>query len=281
MNIVINTKKSHLPNQKASFWAHHLQKASHLPPWIALMLTYSSRLQSLPRKSCRRSDLTLCCPTLMCDRVKRSSRTAARSNDIERLSQPGGGREREVRRRVPSVIEHLTSGGHRGRHAPSHTLCFPLGKCLTWAAPDLSLSVQNWMPALTSWYDTFMDDALGFICIKGKVPRKQECCGSILEVFQIQEINRIATGFYQWTPVIWIITDKDSSKSFYRHCIEENVFYCWASQQKHIHWNSSKPVSWYFRVFRDCGNSVSHTEPWNIVWKAATLFLVAEIIYKY
>lgn len=58
------------------------------------MLTYSSRPQSLLRKSCRLSDLTLCCLTLMCDRVKRSSRTAARSNDIERLSQPGGGRER-------------------------------------------------------------------------------------------------------------------------------------------------------------------------------------------
>jgi len=52
------------------------------------------------------------------------------------------------------------------------------------------------MPALTSWYDTFKDDALGFICIKGKVPRKEKICGLILEASQTLEINK-AGGDHQ------------------------------------------------------------------------------------
>lgn len=42
------------------------------------------------------------------------------------------------------------------------------------------------MPALTSWYDTFKCDALGFICIKGKVPGKQ--VSVIIKGTQIEKI---------------------------------------------------------------------------------------------
>ncbi len=171
------------------------------------MLTYSSRLQSLSRKSCRRSDLTLCCLTLMCDRVKRSSRTAARSNDIERLSQPGGGRERGETPRP------FSDGALDLWRSPGSPCSQPHALLPTWevfnlsSSGSISLSLcrterRHSLPGMTH----LKDDALGFICIKGKVPRKQEICGSILEAFQIQEINRIPAGFYQWTPVIWIFT---------------------------------------------------------------------------
>lgn len=131
--------------------------------------------------------------------------------------------------RVLSAMKRLTSGGQWGRHSPYHTVCW-----LTWAAPDQSLYLshslcrtecRHSLPGMTHLRMMLW----GFICIKGKVPRKEKICGLILEASQTQEINKV--GDHQWSPVIcgeeFLKITQETAIS--THLAELN-------KKKHIHW---------------------------------------------
>lgn len=157
------------------------------------------------QKSCRLLDLTLLSLALTCNQSQPMLGSSAESEAYLENSSPEqwhwkvvSAQQREGGR-VPSAMKRLTSGGQWGRHSPYHTVCW-----LTWGAPDQSLHLshslcrtecRHSLPGMTHLRMMLW----GFICIKGKVPRKEKICGLILEASQTQEINKV--GDHQWSPV--------------------------------------------------------------------------------
>lgn len=82
-----------------------------------------------------------------------------------------------------------------------------------------SLSLQNWMPALTSWYDTFKDDALRLHLHKRQSSKKGEDLwidlGSFPNSGDQQGWRSPVSSSYLWRRVF--------KKSFYRHCTQETA----------------------------------------------------------